>query len=379
MSAAYPGPPLYAEASYGLWARELYRRMPLPAGARILFESTIDEPVTLLHDVAGRAFGRGMTDRFESVFGRGNPHLLAALAHRYGVEEAMIATTTGTSNALAQAMRALLVPGAHVLVETPRFDVLAEMARGVWAEVEDLPRTAPDFGLTPDDLRARLRPDTEMVVISNLHNPSGRWLTEDEVLALAAAAAEVGAWLLIDEVYADFARETPGRLESAPNLIRANSLSKVFGLYSLRCGWLIAEPHVITRIVAANANLEFGVSKLAHAVAALVLEQPEPFEAHWRDILSESRPVLTRHVEAMQADNLIRGEVPAHGCIYFPEIVGAPESRVLAESLWRDERLVTAPGELFGLAGHMRLGFGLPAALVDEGLSQLHEALLRRR
>lgn len=377
MNAAHE--PLYAEASYGLWVRELYRRMPLPARARILFESTIDEPAALLSEVADRAFGRGMTDRFESVFGRGNPHLLAALTHRYGVGEAMVATTTGASNALAQAMRALLVPGAHVLIETPRFDVLAELARGVWAEVEDLSRTAPDFGLTADDLRIRLRPDTEMVVISNLHNPSGRWLTEAEILDLAAAAAEVGAWLLVDEVYADFARETPTRLASAPNLIRANSLSKVFGLHSLRCGWLIAEPHVIRRIVAANANLEFGVSKLAHAVAALVLEQPEPFEAHWRGVLAESRPVLVRHAEAMKADGLIRGGVPAFGCVYFPEIVGAPESRALAESLWRDEHLVTAPGELFGLAGHMRLGFGLPPAIVDEGLSHLHEALLRRQ
>lgn len=353
--------------------------MPLPADARLLFESTIQEPDALLAEVVAKAFAGGITDRYESVFGRGNPHLLACLSARYGVPETMLATTTGASNGLAQAMRALLAPGDHVLIETPRFDVLADLARQAGARVSNLARSTPDFDLSPDDMRARIAPDTRVVVISNLHNPSGRWLTDADILALAATAAESGAWLLVDEVYADFARETPATLARAPNLIRSNSLAKVFGLYALRCGWLIAEPEVIDDIVGANANLEFGVSKLTHAVGALVLEQPAAFETHWRDVLAASRPVVVRHAAALRADGLIRGEPPLHGCIYFPQVVGVGDTRSLAEALWRDDRLVTAPGELFGLPGHMRLGFGLSAEVVDDGLSRLHEALLRRR
>ncbi|WP_292103613.1 pyridoxal phosphate-dependent aminotransferase [Brevundimonas sp.] len=379
MTARQDDAPLYAGASYSAWARDLYRRMPLPKSSLLVFESTVEEPVHLLADLVSRAFSGGPPDRYESVFGRGNPHLLAALAARYGVAGRSILAVTGVSSGMAQVLNTLVSPGDHVLVERPGFDVLSSLAHAAWCKVTDLARPAPDFDLTAADLRRALRPDTRMVIISNLHNPSGRLLDEQRVLELAAAAAEVGAWLVVDEVYADFARADAIRLQTAPNLLRINSLSKVFGLYALRCGWIIADPEVIARVAAANAGLEFGVSKLTHAVAAMVLEDSGAFEDHWRGVLAAGRPVLARHMAAMASDGLIEGEAPPFGCMAFPRVVGHPDTLRLAESLWREDGLVTAPGEMFGRAGHMRLGFGLSPAALDEGLSRLHESLRRRR
>ena len=369
--------PLYAFESYSAWTRELYRRMPLPDRSLLVFESTVQEPVELLADLVCGAFEQGPPDRYESVFGRGNPHLLEALAARYGVSVDSVLAATGVSNGLAQILTALVLPGDHMLVERPGFDVLTSLAHAAWCQTDELTRLAPDFDVTAADLRRALRPDTRVVVLSNLHNPSGRWLDEARVLELAGVAAEVGAWLVVDEVYADFARSGPIRLQSAPNLVRINSLSKVFGLYALRCGWVIAEPPVIARIAAANGGLEFGVSKLAHAVAAMVLEDSAPFEAHWRAVIDAGRSVLARHMTAMESDGLIEGEAPPFGCMAFPRVIGHADTLALAETLWREDGLVTAPGEMFGQAGHMRLGFGLAPALLDEGLSRLHEGLRR--
>ncbi|MFN3815132.1 pyridoxal phosphate-dependent aminotransferase [Brevundimonas sp.] len=374
-----PDDALYAPSSYSAWTRDLYRRMPLPRGSLLVFESTVQEPVDLLAGLVSQAFAGGPPDRYESVFGRGNPHLLAALAARYGVAQRSILAVTGVSNGMAQVLNTLMSPGDHVLVERPGFDVLSSLAHAAWCQVTDLARSAPDFDLTAADLRLALRPDTRMVVISNLHNPSGRLLDETRVLELAEAAAEVGAWLVVDEVYADFARDGAIRLQAAPNLIRINSLSKVFGLYALRCGWIIADPDVIARVASANSGLEFGVSKLTHAVAAMVMEDSQPFEDHWRGVLAAGRPVLARHMAAMASDGLIEGETPPFGCMAFPRVVGHPDTLRLAETIWREDGLVTAPGEMFGHAGHMRLGFGLSPAALDEGLSRLHESLRRRR
>lgn len=355
--------------------------MPLPPGASILFESTVAEPEALLARVICDAFANGVTDRFESVFGRGNPHLLAALAARYGVDEQCIVPTTGACNGVAQVLAALIAPGDHVLIETPGFDVLSEMARRAGADVEGLPRRGALFDLDPEDLRDRLRPDTRLVIVTNLHNPSGRRLDAEALKALAAVAATVGAHVLVDEVYADFAadRGDPPAARLAPNLISVNSLTKVFGLFSLRCGWILTTRAMAPRIAGVNAGREFGVSKLTHAIGALVLEKPEPFEAHWRQVLQASRPVVARHMAAMRADDLIQGELPDYGCIAFPRIVGHADTRRLAETLWRDHEIVTAPGEFFGRSGHMRLGFGVPPAMIDRGLSRLHEALFALR
>jgi len=374
--------PIYDIRDFAAFGRSLYRHMPLPAEASILFESTVAEPERLLARLVADAFASPVTDRFESVFGRGNPYLLAALAQRYGVDEQCILPTTGVCNGVAQVLAGLVAPGDHVLVETPGFDVLSDLARLAGAEVELLPRTGDAFAFDLDDLRARLRPDTRLVIITNLHNPSGHHLDEKALQALAGVAATVGAHVLVDEVYADFAGDA-GYLPAArlaPNLISVNSLTKVFGLFSLRCGWIFTTRALARRIANASAGREFGVSKLTHAVGALVVENPAPFEAHWRSVLTQSRPVVERHLAAMRADELIEGELPPYGCIAFPKVVGHADTRRLAEVLWRDHDIVTAPGEFFGQAGHMRLGFGVPAPAIDRGLAKLHEALsaLRR-
>lgn len=376
-----PRAPIYDIRDFAAFGRSLYRHMPLPPEASILFESTVAEPEALLADVIQSAFGGKITDRFESVFGRGNPHLLAALAARYGVDEQCILPTTGVCNGVAQTLAGLVAPGDHVLVETPGFDVLADLARLAGAEVEPAPRSGATFAFDPEDLRKRLRPDTRLVIVTNLHNPSGHHLDEAALKALAAVAATVGAHVLVDEVYADFAEEK-GDLPAArlaPNLISVNSLTKVFGLFSLRCGWIVTTRATARRIANASAGREFGVSKLTHALGALVLEKPTPFEAHWRKVLETSRPVVERHLAAMKADELIEGDLPPYGCIAFPRIVGHDDTRKLAEILWRDHDIVTAPGEFFGQAGHMRLGFGVPAPTIDRGLAKLHEALFALR
>lgn len=373
--------PIYNIRDFAAFGRSLYQHMPLPAEASILFESTIAEPEHLLASLLADAFASPVTDRFESVFGRGNRYLLAALAQRYGVDEQRILPTTGVCNGVAQILAGLVSPGDHVLVETPGFDVLSDLARLAGAEVELLPRTGAAFAFDPDDLRARLKPTTQLVIVTNLHNPSGHRLDEKALRSLAAVSETVGAHVLVDEVYADFASDR-GDLPAARlanNLISINSLTKVFGLFSLRCGWIVTTRALARRIANASAGREFGVSKLAHAVGALVLETPAPFEAHWRSVLAQSRPVVERHLAAMRADALIEGELPPDGCIAFPKVVGHADTRRLAEILWRDYDIVTAPGEFFGQAGHMRLGFGVPAPAIDHGLAKLHEALFALR
>lgn len=367
--------PLYDGASYSAWSRELHRRMPLPEPARLLFESTVEEPTALLSTLVARAFGERPTNRFTSIFGRGNPYLIEALASRYGVAAAGVLTTTGVANGLAQVLTAFIAPGDKVLIETPGFDVLGGLAQAAGGQATPLVRAAPDFDLTPDALREALTPGVRMAVISNLHNPSGRRLDEEAILALARAAEERDVWLVVDEVYADFARPDAVRLPSAPNLIRLNSLAKVFGLYGLRCGWIIADSKATERIAQANATREFGASKLTHAIGALVLEGAAPFEAHWRAVLAQRRPILARHLAAMRSDGLMDGEMPDFGCMAFPRLTQHTDTLALAERLWRDHALVTAPGEMFGMAGHMRLGIGLSSEQMDEGLSRLHEAL----
>ena len=149
----------------------------------------------------------------------------------------------------------------------------------------------------------------------------------------------------------------------------------MFGLFALKFGWLAADAALVARLRRAAPDGDMGVSKLAHAVAAHVLERPAPFEAHWRAVLAETRPVAAAHAEALVGDGLLAGEFPAHGCMYFPQVPGADDTRALARSLLEAFDVLVAPGEYFGAPGHIRIGFGADPAAIDQGLQRLRKGL----
>ena len=377
----HPHDALFDAPDYTSWCRALYRLPPGRPKPLLLFESTIAEPTELLRDVIERAFAPRVSDRFESVFGSGNPYLVEALATRYGVRKDQIVCTTGASNAITMILRALLSDDWRVLVETPHLDLLEALPSGFGAKIDTIQRRGVNYDIDPDEFARVLEGGAKLALITNPHNPSGAWLKPERIKELAAIAANAGATLVVDEIYADFApgsrRSTSAAL--APNIVAVNSLTKVYGLFSLRCGWLIAAPELARRIEAANARLEFGVSKLSHAVAVHVLESVERFDDHWRGILEQTRPVVAKHAAAMIADGLIDGELPTTGCMFFPRLIDHSDTHAFARRLWEDTGLLVAPGEFFGQAGHVRIGFGAIDASLDRGLSALHEALLAHR
>lgn len=372
-----PGEDLFDAPAYSDWVRATMRVRPPSGEVIVLFDSTIQEPAEELIEVVRDAFSTRITNRYVSAFDGGNPFAVEALCRRYDIDAERMIATTGATSAISLVMRTLAHPGDHVLIERPGFDLLTQMAKGAGLQVDDLPRRAPDFRVDLDELRGRLTPLTRLLLVTNLHNPSGAALAPGEVAAIAAAAAEVGALVVVDEVYGDFARDIfPMPAASlAPNIVTVSSLTKVFGLFALKCGWLIADPKVIHRIKDGAPEGDLGVSKLAHAVAAHVLEAPAVFEAHWRRILSQTRPTLQRHVLRMTEARLLEGAIPSHGCMYFPRVVGVDDTRELTRRLLADFGLLVAPGEYFGAPGHIRIGFGADNPQFERGLERLAGAL----
>jgi hypothetical protein len=362
--------------SYSHWVRTIMKAAAAAPDAAVLFDSTIREPTDLLAGVVRRAFDGGITDRYESVFAEGNRFAVAAVAARYGVAPSQVIGTTGATSALGLILKALVAPGDHVLIEDPCFDLLPTLARDADATIGAIPRRAPDYAVDPDEVARLIRPNTRLIILTQLHNPTGAVLDPATLRALGAVARTAGVPVLVDEAYADFVGEGVSAVQYGPEFISVGSLTKVQGLFALKCGWAVAAPEIIARVHAATPQGDLGVSKLTHAIAALVLEDRAAFDAHWREVLAASRPVVEARIAAMVADGLLDGAFPAKGCMYFPKVVGVADTRALAAWLWSEHGLAVAAGEFFGQAGHIRIGFGggQPAVL-DQGLARLAAAL----
>lgn len=369
--------------SYAQWVRRSIVRNRNSRNLLVsLFESSGPEPTDLLREVVLEGFGESVTSRYTSTFVNGNPYLVAALARDYGVEEEQVLTTTGATGALSLIYRALLKPGERILIENPSFDLFAHLAHAAGHEVDRFERRAPDYAIDPEALEAAIGPATRLVVLSNLHNPSGMILDDETFHALGAIAERRGVTFVFDEVYGPYAGKAarPAAARGiSEHFLSVNSLTKIYGLSTLRCGWVVGEEKLVARIRDLAQEIEFAVSTLAHAIAALVVEAPARFENFTFSVLERARPIIESYHEHWLAEGLVEGRLPDHGCIAFPRLVGIGDT--LQFCGWLSDRcgVVVAPGDYFGAPGHVRLGFAMEPSRLDYGLQALTDSLLTYR
>ncbi len=194
----------------------------------------------------------GALDAFD-LYGRnddGWPPLVEAIAARYNVGAERVATASGASGANFMALASLLRPGDTLLAEWPGYDPQIGAARFLGAHVRTFQRGWEQrFALDPAEVEAALTDDTRVIVLTNLHNPSGAYADPAALAAVGDLARSVGAKVIVDEVYLD-AVEGAERSPAATRddvFVSTNSLTKSYGLAGLRIGWMLADAETTER------------------------------------------------------------------------------------------------------------------------------------
>ncbi len=318
---------------------------------------------------------RGATSEPASV-GR----LRAAIARYNDVPELEAISALGTSHAIWLAYATLLSPGDEVLIESPAYEPLLSTALGIGAVVTRFERAASEkFALDPARIAAAMTARTRLVVVTNLHNPSGARTHDDLLRELAKICEARGAHLLVDEVYAPFDAFTDAdgvwrgsARKLAKNVIAIASLTKCYGLGMDRIGWMLGPEDVIAR--AANTTLmSCGALPLAHAQLGLIaFGSIDNLARRSRDLLAGQRERVERWF-ATRTD--VIWSAPTSG------LFGLAISTRFDDLLPRVERAATregvlvVPGVFFEMPNAFRLAWSIDRTRLDEALARLARAL----
>ena len=172
------------------------------------------------------------------------------------------------------------------------------------------------------------------LVISNPNNPTGAWLTLEEVKVLAASLADLDA-VIVDESFIDFSdiATAAGYAAETPNLVVVKSMGKSLGWHGVRLGYAAANPE---RAKVLRERLPFWN---INGLAAYVLKTVTRFKGEYRESfarVAEDRVYMETRLAEVQGLTVY----PSKANFLFVELPEGAPGKALRDRLLKHHGLL---------------------------------------
>lgn len=198
--------------------------------------------------------------------------LRAALGRHYGLDPARIVCGAGSDEILNLLVRAYCGPGDELLYSQYGFLMYAINALGVGATPVAAP--AKGYGSDIDAMLAAVTDRTRIVCLANPNNPTGTYVSKDDVRRLHAGLPK-NVLLIIDAAYAEYVSRNDYEsgvelVDQAENVVMTRTFSKIYGLGGLRLGWMYGPAGIVD--VMSRLRQPFNVNSAAQIAGIAALE-----------------------------------------------------------------------------------------------------------
>ena len=308
--------------------------------------------------------------------GYGYAPLPQAIAARHGVDPDCVVESAGTSMANHLAMAVILETGDEVLIEHPAYGPILDVAHYLQANVKRFRRDEENgWEIDPDELRRCIKPKTRLIVVTNLHNPTSVLTPESVLREIGDIARSIGALVLVDEVYLDAVYENtpPTSFHLGPEFVVTSSLTKVYGVSGLRCGWILAQPDLAWKMRRLNDLYSATPVHPGELLSVAAFQHLDLLRERARRIVEADRSLLRDFLK--QQSSLSAVSTP-WGTTSFPRLVNR-ETDAFLERLRSELDTSAVPGRFFEMPDHFRIGMGVNTEMFAEGLNRMSRALGR--
>ena len=302
---------------------------------------------------------------------------------RYGLQydpHDEVLVTVGGSEAIDNALRALISTGDEVLIPEPCFvcyTPLTQLAGGVPVII---PTVAEEgFKLTPERLRAAITPRTKALVLPYPNNPTGAIMNRQELEAIADVLRDTNIIVLSDEIYC--MRTYQGEHVSFAQIdgmrertIVVDGFSKSYAMTGWRLGWAMGPRELMKSVCKIH---QFGIMcapTTAQFAGIEAIRTGDDDIAHMRSQYDIRRRFLVSELRNMGLDCF-----EPHGAFYvFPSIKStALTSDEFCNRLLQEQRVAVIPGTAFGESGegHVRISYSYSMAHLQEACRRIRAFL----
>lgn len=301
----------------------------------------------------------------------GSESLLSILSEMYNTNQGHIVTTSGGSEANFLVYYSLLSANDEVIVEQPGYQPLWLTPASFEAKIRFLNRDMNHgFSIDIDRLHEFMTSKTKLIVLTNLHNPSGVCLKRNVLEDISKLASDSDCNVLIDEIFLDGCFNDQKSAFGLPNVIITSSMTKIYGLGGLRTGWILSSEESTKEFQRAKVHTTVGSSFLSEEMSAAALMSARDvlknrFQRHAKtnfDIMKEWVNENKEIVDWIEPDG---------GLFCFIKYSNNLNSIDLCEQLLEKHRVLVCPGSYFGLDNFFRLSYNCDEHLLRKALEEI--------
>jgi len=318
---------------------------------------------------------------------RGNRELREEIARemrKYGLKyspDEEIIVTTGVSEGVDVAFRALVDPGDTVAVVQPTYVSYVPGVTFAGAEPLAVPTHAEnDFKLTYEALVDAGAEDADALIYCYPNNPTGAIMTRGELRPIAEFVRENDLTVFADEVYADLTYNEAGERHASIATLEGmrertvvfNGFSKAYAMTGMRLGFALAPPEATTAINRIHQYTMLSAPTTAQHMALEALKNCRKEVAEMRRTYDRRRNLVLSRLEEMGLDCF-----EAKGAFYvFPEAPGGDDD-AFAEELLKRKNVAVVPGNVFGEGGkgHLRMSYATGTDELKEAMDRIEDFL----
>ena len=178
---------------------------------------------------------------------------------------------------------------------------------------------------------------------------------------------------MVDEVYLDavYTNTPKPSIHLGPEFIVTTSLTKVYGLSGLRCGWILAQPELARAMWRLNDLFASIPAHPAELLSVIALENLEQIRQRARKIVEADRVLLADFLARQKSVSTPRTEFGTTAIVRLIEW----RCRQFLARLRTEQETSVVPGRFFELPNHFRIGMGVDTEMFREGLQRIGRVL----
>jgi len=237
-----------------------------------------------------------------------------------------------------------------------------------WAGMEPVFTDLVDGHIDIDDFRLKVK-DCRAVIINSPSNPTGRVEEIETLKEIERVTAELGVYVISDEVYKDLIYERENYHIKGDHVITVNSFSKTYAMCGVRVGYLwSAAKEIVDNVIERKTHTSMNTNLIGQDMALHAMNAPVEYIEKQRKIWLERRDVIYKGFSDLGFE-LWQPE----GAFYI--LPKCKNAREFVSLLYQEYKVITYLGEWFGAEDRIRLSYALDIKDIEEGLNRIEMAM----